>query len=204
MSVWFYAFVLIAIGTIQHTNKPQLQQSPPAYEHKHTMKLSLFILDRKCTELHQNQTSPVCVAHWKDKHAVKSVAWHNFRRSFGFSYSLPDILNLTFSFSFWKCFSGPFLPVPPETQWSVVWAGQGSWRTCVIRQHRTCFVTLGGKAWTYLGKCPLIPSYTHLFLSDSSTAWREFLVLPVSKYLKAQSTQSKKIKGMFYYFFLYY
>lgn len=83
-------------------------------------------------------------------------------------------------------------------------SGQGSWRTRVIRQQCTCFVTLGGKAWTYLGKCPLIPSYTHLFSSDSLTACREFPFLPVSKYLKAQSTQSKQMKGTFLYFFLYY
>lgn len=67
-----------------------------------------------------------------------------------------------------------------------------------MRQQRTCFVNLGGKARTCLGKWPHLHSCTHLCLSDSPTAQRDSPVLPESE---AQSTQGKQIKGMFSYFF---
>lgn len=48
-------------------------------------------------------------------------------------------------------------------------SGPGSWRNGVMRRQGTCYVNLGGKAPTYLGKCPFITSYTHSFSSDSYT-----------------------------------
>lgn len=58
-------------------------------------------------------------------------------------------------------------------------SGPGSRRGGVMRRWGTCYVNLGGKPRTYLGKCPFLPSYTHFFIRILITNW-EFPVLPVS------------------------
>lgn len=205
MSVWFYAILLIAFGTV-----PFSIQITPSCNRVHLLmntntRWSCHFSSwtenlQRCTKtklfrsaLHTGGRTNI---QWKvlqeDISGAPSVSATLFRTS---KILPPRFLTEAVSQAR-SCL--------PLLRHSSLLSGQGSWRTRVIRQQRTCFVTLGGKAWTYLGKCPLIPSYTHLFLSDSLTAWREFPFLPVSKYLKAQSTQSKQMKGTFLYFFLYY